>query len=152
MSLDTPPTNSPVAATSKGGGKKLFLFGGLGCFTLFLLCGGGGLYVYTAFIQPVQQLIESSALEAEISQVVLDELGPPVIVNRTNISQRNDKETLFYSLPVSGGEKSGRLVIEARYEGGEMNRTGLKLEVDGQEIDLLADDPLGDIDIDIPGL
>ena len=43
-------------------------------------------------------------------------------------------------------------MIEARYEGGEMNRTGLKLEVDGQEIDLLADDPLGDIDIDIPGL
>ena len=151
MSSDNPQTSAPVAMTSKGGRKKFFLFGGMGCFVFVLLCGGGGLFVYKAFVQPLQQLVEESAAEAEVSQVALDELGAPVIVVRREISQRNDRDTMYVSLPISGAEKSGTLVIEAYFdEDRQLKRKGLILKVDDQEIDLLAEDPLGDIDIDIP--
>ena len=141
-------------------GKKWWMFGGIGCLVLGLVCCGGfgilGYFMYTPF-QEMQAIMLESQEIARTSQLVEDAVGRPVAV-ADQPSQLMPQQYMEDGVPtqeirfaVSGSKAKGDLVVKIAQPGGGLTfeRSGLYLELeDGTEINLDGEPEL-DLDIDI---
>lgn len=126
------------------------LLGGLGCLLLvFLICGGGGAWIWFQFAKPsYDYMIENEDL-ATANPAVIEALGDPVSISGEHEENVNGAERIS-RIPVKGANGSGVVVIvsETQADGTFLRKSAI-LEFDGEEIDLLEDDGMT---IEIEGL
>lgn len=110
-------------------GSKLWLFGGLGCLLVLLLCAGGiGITAYfgTGAMKDIMQ--EMTSIEGDLmnSQEVIDAVGSPVKVTPggTTNSKINGVDYLIIKGTVSGPQGEGTYEAKFTVEGLE----GIELE------------------------
>ena len=135
-----PPNNS-------GGGRK-WIWGGCGCLGLLTLMCIGGLIFYsfttfTAVRQEARSFIEGST-------VVQQELGSPITIDGETMSQDGTR-TLVFEFNVTGPKGSGVATVNMENDGQslEFKLGESSLEVDGEKIDLNAENEFG---IEMEGL
>ena len=144
-----PPVANAGNIPPKKSGNKLWLFGGIGCLLLSLLCVGGiAILAYTASGPIMAAMGEIGAGEALIqsSPEVQQEVGTPVSVRRTATDSNN--QTMIVKGEVSGPDGSGtytvELSLEATEEGISFKTDSITVDVDGKTIEV--EDDLGDIE------
>ena len=144
-----PPVANAGNIPPKKSGNKLWLFGGIGCLLLSLLCVGGiAIVAYTASGPIMAAMAEIGAGEALIqsSPEVQEEIGTPITVTRK--ATDNNNQTMIVKGDVSGPEGSGtysvELSLEATEEGISFETKSITVDVNGKTIEV--EDDLGDIE------
>lgn len=136
-----------------------------GC--LVLLIGVGGVVALIVF--GVMSAVKSSEVYrgslaiAQSHPAAIERLGEPIKDGwfvTGNVNFQNERGNANFNIPLSGPKKSGRLVVQARYEGGEWLYEKLDLTPEGADsISLLDRGPSGvlgtnaegiDVNADIP--
>ncbi len=117
-------------------GKKKFIFAGCGCLgMLFLLCAGGGGFMWIQFVKPVTDFMGENVAFVQTSEVAKDALGDPVTVGATPAVTQNG-QSIQVEYPVSGPKASGTMVLKGSLKDGKWDRDEFYLEVDGNRIEL----------------
>lgn len=107
------PPIGGAAMPPKKSGNKIWLFGGIGCLLLSLLCVGGiGIGTYMAAGPIMEALATVDAAEAQIqsSPEVQTELGTPVVIARTTTD--SNQQSMIVGGDVSGPQGNGTYKIE----------------------------------------
>ena len=144
-----PPIANAGNIPPKKGKSKLWIFGGIGCLLLSLLCIGGiGIIAYTASGPIMAAIAEMDAGEALIqsSPEVQAEVGTPVSIQRT--ATDNSNQTIIVKGNVSGPDGNGtysvNLKADATEEGISFKTESITVDVNGKTIEV--EDDLGDIE------
>lgn len=152
MSNDNGPgfgTDNPIADISRPkSNKKLWIFGGLGCFGLIGLICIGFIVAGIMAAKPTLDFMNENISYIESSSEVAEALGAPITVAPAQPTQdSNNPGALIFRGNVSGSQGAGTYVIEAKMNGVTPEREAIYLEVDGERIDL-DPDALYELDID----
>ena len=144
-----PPIANAGNIPPQKGKSKLWIFGGIGCLLLSLLCVGGiAIVAYTASGPIMAAMSEIGAGEALIqsSPEVQAEVGTPVTIQRTATDNKN--QTMVVEGDVSGPDGSGtysvKLKFDATEDGISFKTESITVEVNGKTIEV--EDDLGDIE------
>ena len=162
MSFDpnAPQTQQPFEppmghAAPRKSSKKWWILGGLGCFTLLLLCFGGiGGIGYMGYQAAFNNPAYVQAVDTiESSPEVAEALGSPVVVgmpSKVDSNQEGEYISMDYTVDVTGSNGTGEAHISVKgkpmTEDWETNK--LEVVVGGQTIELNAPAPLN-LDIDM---
>ena len=131
--------DNPIGGISEPkSNKKLWIYGGLGCFGLMgLVCIGCTVAGYFA-LKPVIEFTAQNTSYVQTSEKAQAELGSPITLS--NVSQSQDGAGgLEIRGTATGPKGSATYVIEAQIEGITPVRKGIYLEIDGERIDLDPD-------------
>jgi hypothetical protein len=127
--------------------RSLAFWGGIGCLSLLLLCGGGGAAVFVGVFGAIKR---STPYQQAVARVRADPqavgaLGQPVqtgwmVSGSVQADQKGGHAAL--AIPVHGPKASGVLQVEASRAAQGWTYTTLNLVLDGskQEFDLLSSD------------
>jgi hypothetical protein len=128
-------------------GKKKFLLGGCGCLgILFLLCAGGGGFVWFTYFKPLADFTNEAVVDVRSSEVANEALGAPVKVGAEPTVKYNNA-SIEFEFPVSGSKASGTMVMKGTSKGGKWIRDALYLEIDGNKVELNPEEEFS-LDID----
>ena len=128
--------------------KKLWIFGGLGCFALILVvCVGGGALVWFTLGKPALDFMNENMALVDTSEVAEELLGSP-ITRGAPAQQQDGTGSVTFSVPVSGPKGSGTLVFKGTYGADGWTRDSINLNVDGIEHDLSGAEEIFNLDID----
>lgn len=143
---------NPVAGVSPPkSNKKLWIYGGLGCFGLIgLVCVGCSVFFFMAARPQIQFMAENKGF-IETSPKVQNVLGSPVTVGDLSPpAQSSAPGELEYRGSVSGPNGDASYVVTAKMEGLTPVRQEIYLEFDGEKIDL-DPDALFNLEVDDGG-
>lgn len=137
-------------------GKKWWMIGGCGCFTLLLLCCGGGIGGFYSFVQPVIQIMNATTAMVRDSGEVKDALGTPIELSAGPINQNQSSAAgglpiIEYEYSIKGSKEEGVLVFKMEMKPDwSWERTDLYVELeDGTKINVDPEAELTpDLDID----
>ena len=127
--------------------KKLWIFGGLGCFGLILVvCVGGAVVIWLAFGKPTLDFMNENMVLIDNSEAAVEALGSP-ITRGAPTQEQDGSGSMTFSLPVSGPKAKGTLVFKGTYGAEGWTRDDIYLEVDGEKIDLSDAEDIFNLDI-----
>lgn len=126
--------------------KKLWIFGGLGCFGVIGICCIGIITLVMLFVvRPMQEFQNENVTMATSSPEVEAILGSPVTAG-TAVPENKGGGEFTFRAKLTGPDGEGTLVFDARLIGTDWKRESIHLEHDGEKTDL---DPESIFDIDI---
>ena len=135
--------HGPIADISqpKKSSKKLWIFGGLGCFGLIGLVCIGFIVAGIMAAKPTLDFINENVVFIESSDKVAEALGSPVSATPAQPTpDPDDPKALIFRGNVSGPQGSGTYIVEATMDGVTPVRNATYLEVNGEKIDLDPDE------------
>jgi len=132
---------NPVAGVSPPkSNKKLWIYGGLGCFGLIGLVCVGCVVMITFAARPQLQFMAENKAFIETSQEVKDVVGSPITVGDLGPPAATGAPgELEFRGSVSGPNGDATYVVIAKLEGLTPVRQEIYLEFDGEKIDLDPD-------------
>ena len=143
MSMDNEGSDvgmqNPVAGISPPkSNKKLWIFGGLGCFGLIgLVCIGCAVSLFLLSKPTLSFMNENKAI-VESSEQVKEIVGSPVTIGAPKVDNSKAPKIIIRS-SISGPKASGIYVLEGTIDGVTPVRDAIYLEIDGEKIDLDPD-------------
>lgn len=127
--------------------KKLWIFGGLGCFGVIgLLCCGAIFAGYYYGVKPMQDFQRTTIDEAVAMPQVEEILGTPITTGIPAPPVQESSQTFVFKTPLNGPNGEATLVVKGKYDG-TWTKEETFLEMDGEQIDLDTE-LLFDVDID----
>lgn len=116
--------------------KKLWIFGGLGCFGVIGIgCIGIISLVMIYVYRPMQEFQNENVEMATSSMEVEAILGSPVTAG-TTVPENAGAQKFIFRTPLTGPDGEGTLIFEAKLVGTEWIRESIYLEKDGETTDL----------------
>jgi hypothetical protein len=140
-------------------GKKVWIFAGVGCLLVSLLCVAGigvSLYMASGVIASVFSEITTATDAIQNSQQVQAELGTPLTVEAAGQPQQNG-QSLSVDGIVKGPEGSGTFSISLSTDGKTFTTESITVEANGKTI-VIGDEieeieeELGDLESELEGL
>ena len=137
-------------------GNKVWIFAGVGCLIVSLLCVGGlGVagYMASGVIASVFAEITAGTDAIQNSAEVQAELGSPLTVQQGGGQPKQSGQTMFVDGIVTGPEGSGTFSIELSTDGKTFTTESITVEANGKTIvigDEIADieEELGDLELE----
>ncbi len=129
-----PPVGS-VTPPKKG--NKIWIFAGVGCLLVSLLCMGGiGIagYMASGVIASAFAEITAGTDAIQNSVAVQAELGSPLTIEQSGQPQQDGHEGLSVNGVVSGPEGSGNFSIQLSTDGKTFTTKSITVDVNGKTI------------------